>query len=123
MAKASSQAKPAKHRNTLLSIALVAVILHGLFMVAVYWTSVPDVQRGPTNWALWVMLLAAVASVVAGIAMWYWKKWGIYLYGAAAVAEAVVGLLATGSLMMVFGALLPAIIVLYIIMMQRDKFA
>jgi hypothetical protein len=122
MAKARSQAKPAKHRNTLLTIALIVVILHGLFMFAVYWTSVPDVQRGPTSWALWVMLLSAAASVVAGIAMWAWKKWGIYLFGAAAVAEAVVGLLATGSLMMVFGALLPAIIVLYIIMMQRDKF-
>lgn len=122
MAKATSKAKPAKHRNTLLTIALILVILHGLFMVAVYWTSVPEVQRGPTNVALWVMLLAAVASVVAGAAMWFWKKWGIYLYGAAAVAEAAVGLLATGSLMMVFGALLPAIVVLYIIMMQRDKF-
>jgi hypothetical protein len=68
------------------------------------------------------MFLAAVADIVAAGAMWYWKKWGIYLYGAAAVATAAVTVLATGSVFMVFGALLPAIIVLYIVMRERAKF-
>jgi Mn2+/Fe2+ NRAMP family transporter len=54
--------------------------------------------------------------------MWFWKKWGIYLYGIAAVAGAAVALLASGDLFLIFGALLPAIIVLYIVLMQRNNF-
>ncbi len=122
MSKAISQAKAGKRRSTLLTIALVIVILHGIVMAAVYWTVLPDAQRTLGNIALWVMLLAAAASVAAGVAMWYWKRWGIYLYGGAAVAEAVVALLASGNLILLFGALLPAVIVLYIVMAERGKF-
>lgn len=124
-AKSSKQAqlpKTTRQRSTLLTIALVLVILHGIFMAVVYWTVVPDAQRTAGNIALWVMLLAAVADVVAGVAMWFWKRWGIYLYGISAVAAAVVAVLATGDLFLVFGALLPAIIVLYIVMTHREKF-
>lgn len=121
-AKAVVPAKTNKTRNTLLTIALVIVILHGIVMASVYWTVVPDAQRTVGNIALIVMFLAAAASVVAGVAMWFWKRWGIYLYGAAAVVEAIVVLVASGDLILLFGALLPAIIVLYIVMAQREKF-
>lgn len=122
MSKAVSSAKVSKHRNTLLTIALVIVILHGLVMAAVYWTVIPDAQRTLSNIALWVMFLAAAADVVAGVAMWYWKRWGIYLYGIGAAVGAVMAVLATGDLFLLFGALLPAIVVLYIVMAQREKF-
>ena len=134
MSKATSQTKGtkpgtkqatkqvSKRRNTLLTVALVIVILHGILMAAFYWTVLPEAQRTAGNIALWVMLLAAAASVVAAGAMWYWKRWGIYLYGAAAVAEAIIAVLASGDLFLLFGALLPAIIVLYIVMAQREKF-
>jgi hypothetical protein len=91
-------------------------------MAFVYWTSIPDAQRTVGNVALWVMFLAAAADVVAAGAMWFWKKWGIYLYGAAAVVTAAMSVLATGNVFLVFGALLPAIIVLYIVMRERGKF-
>lgn len=120
--KAATQTNPAKHRNTLLTIALVLVILHGILVVALYWIGAPETQRSVGSFALWVTLLAAVADVVAGVAMWFWKRWGIYLYAVATVAAAVASLLATGSMLFLFGALLPAIIVLYIIAMQRDTF-
>ena len=134
MSKATSQTKgtkpgtkqatkPAtKRRSTLLTVALAIVILHGIVMAVVYWTVLPDAQRTLGNIALWAMFGAAAASVVAGVAMWYWKRWGIYVYGAAAVVEAIVALLASGSIFLLFGALLPAIIVLYIVMAQREKF-
>lgn len=122
MSKAISRAKTSKRRSTLLTIALVIVILHGIVMAVVYWTVLPDAQRTLGNIALWAMFGAAVASVVAGVAMWYWKRWGIYLYGAAAVVEAVVALAASGNLVLLFGALLPAVIVLYIVMAEREKF-
>jgi hypothetical protein len=122
MSKAISQAKTAKRRSTLLTIALIIVILHGILLAAVYWTVLPDTQRTLGNLAVWSMLLASAGDVVAGIAMWFWKRWGIYLYGVAAIVGAAVALLASGDLILVFGALLPPIIVLYIVMTQRDKF-
>jgi hypothetical protein len=102
-------------RGTLLTIALVLVILHGLFMTAVYWTTLGNVGREAAPWVLPVMVLASLASVIAGAAMWFWKKWGIYLYFLAAVVTTVVTLIMTGSLYMVFAGLIPMIIVLYII--------
>ena len=111
-----------KRRSTLLTAALIIVILHGIVMAVVYWTVLPDAQRTLGNIALWGMFGAAAASVIAGVAMWYWKRWGIYVYGAAAVVEAIVALLASGSIFLLFGALLPAIIVLYIVMREQGKF-
>lgn len=55
-----------------------------------------------------------MASVVAGIAMWFWKRWGIYLYVVATFTLGGTVLLKTGSLNMMFGAILPMIVVIYI---------
>lgn len=111
-----------KQRNTLLTVALVAVIIHGLIMAAVYWTVLPEAQRGLQNIGVWLMFLTAVADVVAGVALWLWKRWGIYLYAASSAVSAVVIVLFTGDIFLLLGALLPAIIVLYIVMVQRHLF-
>lgn len=120
MAKRASQTKPVKVRSTLLSVALVAVILHGIIMAAIYWTVLPDAQRGFQNLSVWVMLLSAVADIVAGVALWYWKQWGIYLFGISTIAGAVI--VALYNPFLLFGSILPAVIVLYIIMRQRNLF-
>mgnify|MGYP001290674392 CR=1 FL=1 len=122
MSKQTKQLSARKRRNTLLTIALVIVLLHGILMTAIFWTVRPDVERNLGNVAVWIMLLSSVADVVAAIAMWYWKRWGIYLYGVAAIGAAIVAVMASGDLFLLFGALLPAIIVLYIVTMQRGKF-
>lgn len=111
-----------KQRSTLLAIALVAVILHGLIMAAVYWTVLPDAQRGVQNLGVWLMFLTAAADVAAGVALWLWKRWGIYLYAVSTIVSAVVIVLFTGDIFLLLGALLPAILVLYIVMAQRTQF-
>ena len=122
MSKAKPAPKPAKHRNTWLTVALVIVFLHGILMAAIFWTVRPDVEKTWGNIAVWIMILSAVGDIVAAAAMWLWKRWGIYLYGLAAIGSAIVAVMASGDLFLLFGALLPAIIVLYIVMMQHDKF-
>ena len=122
MSKAKPAPKPTKHRNTWLTVALVIVFLHGILMAAIFWTVRPDVEKTWGNIAVWIMILSAVGDIVAAVAMWLWKRWGIYLYGLAAIGSAIVAVMASGDLFLLFGALLPAIIVLYIVMMQRDKF-
>jgi len=120
--KQTKQTPAPKQRNTLLTIALVVVILHGIFMAAVFWTVRGSAQSTYAQLATWMMAFSAVADIIAAGAMWFWKKWGIYLYGVAAVAHAIATVMVTGDLLLIFGALLPPIIVLYIVMMQRDKF-
>ena len=122
MSKAKPAPKPTKHRNTWLTVALVIVFLHGILMAAIFWTVRPDVEKTWGNIAVWIMILSAVGDIVAAVAMWLWKRWGIYLYGLAAIGSAIVAVMASGDLFLLFGALLPAIIVLYIVMMQREKF-
>lgn len=120
--KQTKQAPARKERNTLLTIALAIVLLHGLLMFAIFWTVRPEAERTWTNIAVWLMIFSSIGDVVAAAAMWYWKRWGIYLYGVAAVAAAIVAVMASGDPFLLFGALLPAIVVLYIVAMQRDKF-
>ncbi len=122
MSNTKTAPKPAKHRNTWLTVALIIVFLHGLLMAAIFWTVRPDVEKTWGNIAVWIMILSAVGDIVAAAAMWLWKRWGIYLYGLAAIGSAIVAVMASGDLFLLFGALLPAIIVLYIVMMQRDLF-
>ena len=43
MSKQTKQLPARKHRNTLLTIALVIVLLHGFLMTAIFWTVRPDV--------------------------------------------------------------------------------
>ena len=122
MSKTKPAPKPTKHRNTWLTVALVIVFLHGILMAAIFWTVRPDVEKTWGNIAVWIMILSAVGDIVAAVAMWLWKRWGIYLYGLAAIGSAIVAVMASGDLFLLFGALLPAIIVLYIVMMQGEKF-
>ena len=122
MSKQTKQLSARKRRNTLLTIALVIVLLHGILMTAIFWTVRPDVERNLGSVAVWIMLRSSVADVVAASGRWYWKRWGIYLYGVAAIGAAIVAVMASGDLFLLFGALLPAIIVLYIVTMQREKF-
>ena len=74
--KAAAQTKPAKQRNTLLTIALVLVILHGILVVALFWAGAPETQRTVGSIALWLTILAAVGDVVAAVGMWFWKQLG-----------------------------------------------
>ena len=108
-------------RDTSMSIVLALVILGNLFMTAVYWTTIR--QPGDSPLTLTLMLLASVASVIAGFGMWSWKKWGIYLYGVSAVAGAIISLILTGDLIMVFGSLILPVIVLYILQPKFQHFS
>ena len=112
----SNQETPS--RTTLQTIALVYIILHGfLFWATARSMPVPDTSFTrilSPSLALTLIGLASLAAVIAGIAMWFWKRWGLYLYVVATIVLAVVTMLKTGSMIMLFGVLLPAIIVLYI---------
>jgi drug/metabolite transporter (DMT)-like permease len=119
--KSRSKKQPKPQRTTLMTVALVLVILHGLFMAAFYWTTRQN-MGGASSFALSALLICAVADVVAGYGMWNWKRWGIYLYAAATVVQTIVILMETLDVFLIFGSIVPAIVVAYILLPKRNQF-
>ena len=111
-----------RERGTLLTIAIVLVIVNHLFLAG---AALYDLRLfGNTVHSLFmpILLVASVASVIGGIAMWLWKKWGYYLYIGAALVVATALLLNTGSILMLFAGVLPPIIVAYIVQPKLPYF-
>ncbi len=122
-AKANSKSTPArKQRTTLMTIAIALVFLHGLVatgIVAAYLYSIGGFGEVTKQVAFGLHAAAAVASVVAAVLLWYWKRIGIYVYAAAVIVSAALMIVLFGALGMgmvgAFAELIPAFIVLYII--------
>jgi len=110
MSKSHHPSQRTPHRTTLQTGALFYVVIHGF----IFWALARSMSVEHTNIALALFGLSSVGSVIAGIAMWFWKRWGIHLYAVSAFALSGAALLKTGSLEMMFGALLPMFVVIYI---------
>ena len=85
-------------------------VIHGF----IFWAIARTMSVDDTTLALVLFGLASLASVIAGIAMWFWKRWGIHLYVIASLVLGGVVLLKTVSMFMMFGVMLPMIIVIFI---------
>jgi hypothetical protein len=119
-AKGSTHKPVKKQRGGFLSILLVLIFLHALLATAVAYSTLQEQYRA-TSWVLPVLALTSLASIVAAVAMWFWKKWGIYLYAAICVTQAVVHLLLTGSGLVVFYDMIPFVILGYVITLQSKN--
>jgi hypothetical protein len=106
-------------RGGWLSAWLILILLHSLFSAwLIYY-----LRRGPSaNSSLWLALLAivAIANVVAVIAIWNWKRWGLILYAIGTIVGIVIGLMLTGTQLIVFQQIIPLVILGYLI---KDKWA
>lgn len=111
-----------KQRTTLMTIAIAIVLLHGIVATAIvfaYLYSIGGFGELTKQVAFGIHAVAAVASVVAAILLWNWKRIGIYVYSAATIAEAALAIVLFGAVGMgmigAFAELIPAFIVLYIL--------
>ena len=108
-----------KERGTLLTVLLViALIRNTLGAIAIYLLR-SNPEESTSTVMLSLLVILAIADVVAVVAMWYWKRWGFYLFLISSAGSGAVGLLMTGLFYMVFPALLPPIILGYIIRLQN----
>ena len=107
-----------KERGGWLSAWLILIIAHSTF-AAFLILHLRAQQNTPSSPWFWLLLLAlAVADIVAAIAIWNWKHWGFVLYGISTVVSIVVGLLLTGSQLIVFHDITPLAILGYLL---KDK--
>jgi len=104
-----------KERGGWLSAWLILIIAHSTF-AAFLILDLRARQNVPSSPWFWLLLLAlAVADIVAAIAIWNWKRWGFVLYGISTVVSIVVGLLLTGSQLIVFHDIIPLTILGYLL--------
>lgn len=109
----SASVAPAPPKRTpVMTAAIIYVIIHGLLWTAASWATARELT-GNRPWYLGLLIAASAASIVAGVALWYWKRWGFYVYAVTAVAVAVLTLLFTGSSLIMLGSLLPVALVAY----------
>jgi hypothetical protein len=108
----------AKERGTWLSVWLIFIMVHGIVatILVLYLQQQEHTARFP--WALPALLALSLADIVAGIAAWYWKKWGLALYAISTAVGIVVGLILTASQLIVFHDIIPLVILGYLV---RDK--
>ncbi len=119
--KSKAKQKPKKERGTVLTVVLVAILIYSVFATWLAFTNL-KADYGPSKpWVLPTLFLISLADIVAVFAMFYWKQWGIYLYGISRVVAAAVYLVLTGSLLVVFAAILPVSILAYVIQLQRKQ--
>lgn len=120
--KGSNKQKPQvkKEHGALLTAVLVIIAVHGLIAAVAYSTmsTVPEVQR---PWIVTAMVVHFLANVAAAVGIFYWKKWGLYVYAASTVIALVVGLVTIG-MWSVFYMILPLVIVGWLLRTKWDYF-
>jgi hypothetical protein len=116
-AKAVVPAKPV--RGGLLTAAIVIMAIHGVFNTVALLLIRKSEYYNPPPW-LWVAAFAVgIATIVAALALWYWKRWGLYLYLAAAVASGVIGVITFPTFGIAFYNLIPVAILGWILNSQK----
>lgn len=107
-----------KERGIWLSAALVLLLLRNIVgAIGIFYLRGLDDLETPA-WAIALLGLTALADVVAALAMWYWKKWGLTLFGISTVVGIAVGIVLVGPWYAFYGILFPAILA-YILTMQK----
>ena len=116
--KSSANKAPQKHavkhhRSTLLTIAIVFMALHGIVAAIAYGSMMgPENSQRPV--AIAMMMIHFLANIAAAVGIYYWKKWGIYVYVASTLLAVAAGLLALGA-WSVFYMLIPLLIFGYLL--------
>jgi hypothetical protein len=103
-----------KRRSIAYIIAVVYVILHGLFWTAVAFSTYrANVDKYPVLFGL--LIVSTLLSLAAGLGMWFWKKWAGYLYLVTGMAMGLLVTMLSGDLWLALGSFMPVIVVLYVV--------
>ncbi len=115
-----TKSKQSRERGLWLSIWLILIMLHSIVAaVIIYITANQPDAPATFPWYISALVLAVIAKLIGAIAIWNWRKWGLYLYAAGVFVSIVVGLMLTGLLSFVFVYILPLAILGWLL---RDKY-
>ncbi|MGE5603927.1 MAG: hypothetical protein ACM30E_12825 [Nitrososphaerales archaeon] len=95
------------------------MFVHGLFNTFALLTMRKTEYNQIPPWLLGAAILIGIATVVSAIALWYWKRWGLYLYVVATVASMALGLIVFATGYAAIYNVIPLAILGYILQSQR----
>jgi len=107
--RASTVAAPQpvrKVRGPWLTAMLIFIAVHAVFtaVLLIAYHKDPGVNRT----VLWSgAIIAALLEIGSAVAMWFWKKWGLYLFVATTLAAIGFGLVVYPSMLVAFHGIIP----------------
>jgi uncharacterized BrkB/YihY/UPF0761 family membrane protein len=106
-----------------LSLAILLVLLSGIFFTFWVFTEkrILGLSFAEIPWWAWGILITNVVDIVAAVALWYWKKWGLWLYLASIVTRTVL-IVVAGAFGTGFASFLPFAIVGYAVSLHWKHF-
>ena len=116
MSKQKTKSHP--KRGLALTIWLVILLLSSLLTVILVLDTVNGPEGSATPFLLTALFLAAIAKLVGVIGIWFWEKWGLYLYAGGVVLAIVAGLILTANWLLPLNEVIPLAILGWLI---RDK--
>ncbi len=118
-AKSAGKRPVNKRRGGLLSFLIILIGVHAIFATYLSYTYLKQAYLVQRTWILVVLLLISLADIVAAIALWLWRQWGIYLYIIATAALAAISIVVTGNVWVSFYQFIPVAILGYVINLQN----
>ena len=109
-----------RERGGWLSAWLILIILQGIFYSFLILYLRQRRSDPSPAWILIILFALSIADVVGAIATWHWKRWGFQLYALSTAVGIAVGLLLTGSQLIVFHDIIPLAILGYLL---KDKWS
>jgi hypothetical protein len=111
---------PKKVRGGWLTAALIFIAVHAVITAVLLLALKQQSAPIPTPW-LWAgAVLVALAEIGGAVALWFWKRWGLYLFIGAILAGIVIGFLAFPTMPYVaFHGIIPVLILGYILQRQN----
>jgi hypothetical protein len=110
---------PKKVRGGWLTAALIFIAAHAALTAVLLLVFKKQNAPIPTPWLWTAAVLVALAEIGGAVAMWFWKRWGLYLFIAAILAGIVVGFFVFPSLFTAFHGIIPVLILSYILQRQN----
>lgn len=123
MAKPKHKSSKKPKRGTGWSIWLIIIVIHA-FVVAFATLSLMNSPEGVTrDWLVLGLLIFTAAKAIAGLGMWNWKTWGLYLYVIAVLGTMGIALVLTSYLIWgVFYEAIPLLITGWLLRGKQEYF-
>jgi hypothetical protein len=122
MTKGKGSSSQPKERGCWLTGWLIFIAIHGIgssiLILSLRWQETMTVFA----WALPVLFLLSLADIVAAVAVWSWKRWGLVLYAISTLVGLVAGLVLTRTQLWVFHDIIPLVVLGYLVKDKRDLF-
>jgi len=110
---------PKKVRGGWLTAALIFIAVHAAFTAVLLLAWHKQSGPIPTPWLWTASVLIALVEIGGAVAMWFWKRWGLYLFVGATLAGIVVGFLVYPTQLAAFHGIIPILVLGYILQRQN----